>query len=291
MNPAFPANYWAYLNTPSDDAYGEVVDASATTVEGAVAYGEPYYDYLYGQGFDPRLAGNLGGPWGGKSVTPKGYQYSGMPRSAGAQSFLTSTNSQPSSVPHSLPSTLSDLSSGEARSASSLAMPLTELPLDHPQALSAAPNSTAESDPPGILWDAPARPMSAHISVSPGTSLQELVQEYPIPLDIQTMSVAQMVGGDAQMAAAMAQVTAESATKGHMTYAEVAKLPPKARPGYKENKREQEKPVRIVKTGDPLDIRAKDKERRLVAETTAAEAKGAARRAQKALNPLYGTRN
>ena len=66
---SFPQNYWAYLHTPSDDAYSDVVDASARAVQSTVALNDPYYNYLYDGRIDPRLAGNLGGPWGGKSAS------------------------------------------------------------------------------------------------------------------------------------------------------------------------------------------------------------------------------
>ncbi len=66
---SFPQNYWAYLHTPSDDAYSDVVDASARAVQSTVALSDPYYNYLYDGRIDPRLAGNLGGPWGGKSAS------------------------------------------------------------------------------------------------------------------------------------------------------------------------------------------------------------------------------
>ena len=63
----FPRDYWAYLHTPSDEAYGVVNDASTEAVQSNAVPAEPYYNYLYNQPVDPRLAGNLGGPWGGRS--------------------------------------------------------------------------------------------------------------------------------------------------------------------------------------------------------------------------------
>ncbi len=63
----FPRDYWAYLHTPSDEAYGVVNDASTEAVQSIAVQAEPYYNYLYNQPVDPRLAGNLGGPWGGRS--------------------------------------------------------------------------------------------------------------------------------------------------------------------------------------------------------------------------------
>lgn len=65
----FPSNYLAYLHTPSDDAYSDVVDASAVTIQSTAALGDPYYNYLYTGPVDPRLVGNLGGPWGGTSAS------------------------------------------------------------------------------------------------------------------------------------------------------------------------------------------------------------------------------
>jgi len=63
----FPRDYWTYLHTPSDEAYGIVNDASTEAVQSIALPAEPYYNYLYNQPVDPRLAGNLGGPWGGRS--------------------------------------------------------------------------------------------------------------------------------------------------------------------------------------------------------------------------------
>ncbi len=63
----FPRDYWAYLHTPSDEAYGLVNDASTMAVQSMPVPADTYYNYLYNQPVDPRLAGNLGGPWGGKS--------------------------------------------------------------------------------------------------------------------------------------------------------------------------------------------------------------------------------
>ena len=258
MNQAFPANYWAYLNTPSEDAFGEAV------LESAVAYGEPYYDYLYGDRSDPRLAGNLGGPWGGMSVSVRrsdvyAPEATAGTRFRGAPSVSTVTGDDHAALLSGLP--LLDASSSSADDEVEKRFVSLERisDLGKPSSLGSSASSRSRV-PSDASWADPDRS-------SP-----------PISFDAAAMSVVQMVGGDAQMAAATAQMAGPANLRP--SYAEVTSLPPRQRPGYSENKRKQAKPVRTVKTGDPKNIRAEDIERRLVAETAAAEAAAAERRGE-----------
>jgi len=106
----FPRDYWTYLHTPSDEAYGVVNDASTEAVQSIAVPAEPCYNYLYNQPVDPRLAGNLGGPWGGRS------SFAG-PRSASSITPPVSVIGAASSDPSSGASVASSNPSAGARSA------------------------------------------------------------------------------------------------------------------------------------------------------------------------------
>lgn len=218
MAAMFPQNYLAYLHTPSDDAYSDVVDASARAIQSTAALGDPYYNYLYTGPIDPRLAGNLGGPWGGTSWSDED--------ASDDAPFLPSVASQ---------------SSAASSAASSFGGSLLHISGDRPEAPDLIRFSGDRPEAPDLLRFSSDIPKAPSAKTSWGS-----FQEGPrarIPSGIFDTAHEEAVFADLEKSVALMQLNEPQLA------ASLAKAPlAQGRKQPLENKRRQKIPLRVVET-------------------------------------------